>query len=1297
MRKITFLSVLFLLTGWVNAWAQSGLLTPDQLANGKMVAIKAIANNNTNWITVTAAGRSEYAPNCAFELVYNEAGNAFALRNVKTGEEGYIQQPAGNDGSATFGAKETAAWFTASSINYTGSDLASGVTGSDATTIRLITTAKNGATTFFNVNSATSGIKFATGIGNWSIVNLYEVAVYNAGQALVDANRLVEGQDYVIKGAGARSGYAFAGIAGTNNELLKVFLNNTSNAVTTLSEKYIFNIEGTSDSFKLKTKDGKYVKAPDLVDSPDDATVFSLSAKPNAAAGVWNLKMPNTYANMNAATTVANSPSDANWVMTTWNDENDGNGKWEIYPVNVDLPTYSITYIVKDFNGNTVATQTKEAMEGDPFPAVTVGVSASEFYNIPEGTVTANGEYDVTINVTALPFAVSTINGAFASDNHWYQLAVQRSAPKYATYNPESGHVEHSATALGEASAYNVFAFTGDPFNGFKIYNPAAGAAKQLYVTNTNSQSCTFAEEGALFGLYKNNTSGYQFKLVGTDGTHLNDVNNTLGVWTATASASDLGGTFTFTEVEFDAAGADIAKEALAAALGQITETMWGTDPGYIADTEENRAKITTAQAVLAKSNATTAEVNAQTEIINALLTDRIMPEAGKFYRIINALPGFETQQGVKKAMYSNGENVKWGNLNEYDRKQVWTITPTEGGYAVRNYTDQKYPQPQSTQSAAFAMGEEATVTELVFLGAPGQFNVKPKSNGAYSMHAGEHEGGAGVSGTAVGWNGGADGCSAWYIHEVEEPTGVVLENVTFNYTVNGVVKKSIIGNYDTANPEAPATYAFVTIGEMTLNSDNTVTVPCTCNLPFTTSESYANATWYAVDMHGNQTPSWTWAYEADQENNIKLSQDLSQEDLNSGYVTKNRRWAFVGDPFNGFKIYNQAAGETMTLRKGENGNNTISVMSETDDRNVFFLYETNGHIEHSFAWKLTDDSSYLNHQDGTLKGWGGNDEGSSCRVYAQTTAIPTKAFYRIKGVANEMYLTTGATGSRMPMIEDGTTAASIFYYDYDKHLLNYASGLYTYKTSETGAVGNSNTWEVIDNGNDQYIFYASPVPGGGGRYLYNHDKGSQTQANRNGQLAGNNTLWIVEPVTELPVTVSAAGYATLFAPTALTIPADVEVYTGTINTEKSAIELSQVADVILANTAVLVKAAAGTYNFEIAGEAAAVENNTLLGTISTTATPENVYTLQNQNGQVGFYPYTGENINGFKAYVTVAADAEVQGLTFDFGDATGIEEILSALETGEKTTEIYDLAGRRVAKPVKGIYIKGGKKVIVK
>ena len=49
---------------------------------------------------------------------------------------------------------------------------------------------------------------------------------------------------------------------------------------------------------------------------------------------------------------------------------------------------------------------------------------------------------------------------------------------------------------------------------------------------------------------------------------------------------------------------------------------------------------------------------------------------------------------------------------------------------------------------------------------------------------------------------------------------------------------------------------------------------------------------------------------------------------------------------------------------------------------------------------------------------------------------------------------------------------------------------------------------------------------------------------------------------------------------------------------------------------------------------------------------------------------------------------------TYYLNDPTGVEEVKA--ENG-KVKAIYDLQGRKVAEPVKGIYIIDGKKVLVK
>ncbi|MBO5181228.1 MAG: hypothetical protein J6B92_04995 [Paraprevotella sp.] len=1145
--------------------------------------------------------------------------------------------------------------------------------------------------TLFSVLFLLMGWVNAWAQSSWLRAAEAESAITNVGAKLTDVTKLTEGQDYLIKGVGGRSGWAFAGETNA-----KMYLGSATTEATALTERYIFHIVKTSDGFYLQSFDGKYVNVPNLIDATDNATVFNLTAKPNAEAGIWNLKTPGSYLNMNPAN---EEEAGASWVITQWNDAGDPNGKWEIYPVNITLPKYTISYNIRDAIGNMIASESHLVFEGDPFPALANAASASMFFNnIPTGTVTVSGTYDVSI-ANNLPFETSTINGSFSADNHWYTMTVQRNPNKQSTYNATSGKVDNSTT-IAEANVNNVFAFTGDAYHGFKIYNGAAGAKKQLFVNDVNNEICVFAETGATFGLYKNTESGYQFKLKGSATTHINDVSNQLGVWAAGGSATDAGGTFTFAEADIDPNPLNNLRT-----LVNTVEASCGVDPGYIALTESVTSAIATAKALVESESSDMEQIDASIAALTAILSSspRVTPEADKLYMIVCAYPGYEAQQGVKKAMYSNGTQLMWGTLNEQDRTQYWRIAPMDGGYSIQNYSDEKY-------AGNFAMGETAVAATLAQLSVIGQFNININGQTA---HTNGHSSGAGVSGNIVAYGGGANTASSWYIKEVEEPAGEILTGVTINYTVNGTIMKTVTdATFDTNNPTAPVD--FVTVGNPTIDREATpitITLPCTYDLPFTASASYETATWYAMDMHSNDsgtgdvyngTNRYIWTFVAENED-VQLPKVASTE-VDAGYIPDNRKWAFVGDPFNGFKIYNKAAGSTLTLRKAEDGNNA-AVMSATDDRNVFMLHHTSENIENSFAWKIEGDSYYINTQAvnevKVLRGWTAADGGSSCRVFASLTDIPTGTFYRFKGVANERYLTTGNIGSRMPMVEEGTGAESIFYFDNERKLWNYASGLSTKITSETAGVNDAaNTWEIMDNGNGQYILKANAVDKNG-RYLYNHntsDAANVGLANRNSILAGNNTLWVIEPVTELPVSVSAAGYATLFAPKALNIPTDMEAYSGAVNTEKSALEMTAVEGIIPANTPVVLKAAAGNYTFTIATEeGTAVESNDLLGVVRRTATPADTYTLQNQNGNVGFYPYNGENINGFKAYITLPADAAVNGLSFSFGDATGIESISAAEADNSKSTEIYDLAGRRVSKPVKGLYIIGGKKVIVK
>lgn len=79
------------------------------------------------------------------------------------------------------------------------------------------------------------------------------------------------------------------------------------------------------------------------------------------------------------------------------------------------------------------------------------------------------------------------------------------------------------------------------------------------------------------------------------------------------------------------------------------------------------------------------------------------------------------------------------------------------------------------------------------------------------------------------------------------------------------------------------------------------------------------------------------------------------------------------------------------------------------------------------------------------------------------------------------------------------------------------------------------------------------------------------------------------------------------------------------------------------------------------------------------------------------FHPTTGGTVKANKAYLQIpTAQANAGALTIDFGDET--TEIRTTDCTDYMDSDaIYDLSGRRVAKPTKGLYINNGKKYVIR
>lgn len=179
--------------------------------------------------------------------------------------------------------------------------------------------------------------------------------------------------------------------------------------------------------------------------------------------------------------------------------------------------------------------------------------------------------------------------------------------------------------------------------------------------------------------------------------------------------------------------------------------------------------------------------------------------------------------------------------------------------------------------------------------------------------------------------------------------------------------------------------------------------------------------------------------------------------------------------------------------------------------------------------------------------------------------------------------------------------------------------------------------------------------------------------------------------------TINATAKAgTLCLPFAATLPTGVTAYTLAYNSGDEA-TATEVTTTIPANTPVLLNGA-GAVTFSGSGAVAANAENkskAMTGVFAKGFVPKDSYVLQLLDSGLGFRKVADDNsvsINPFRAYLTAQGAGSRLGI--NFGGVTGIETVATAQQNGGQA---YDLQGRRVAQPAKGLYIVNGKKYIVK
>lgn len=203
---------------------------------------------------------------------------------------------------------------------------------------------------------------------------------------------------------------------------------------------------------------------------------------------------------------------------------------------------------------------------------------------------------------------------------------------------------------------------------------------------------------------------------------------------------------------------------------------------------------------------------------------------------------------------------------------------------------------------------------------------------------------------------------------------------------------------------------------------------------------------------------------------------------------------------------------------------------------------------------------------------------------------------------------------------------------------------------------------------------------------------------------AGN--YWQFIKVTEVPLTIAANDYTTLCLPFNVKLPEGtaVKAYYASQATG-DVLKLTEITGIIPANEGVILqntnKSEVANINLTITTEGATtLTENKLKGVTAKREgyTKLNNYVLAAKNGATGFYKANFTAVTANKAYLPVANVQGVQGvmMAFSFGnEVTGIDNVNAAAPAAKK---YYDLQGRRVLYPAKGIFVtEDGQKVLFK
>lgn len=366
------------------------------------------------------------------------------------------------------------------------------------------------------------------------------------------------------------------------------------------------------------------------------------------------------------------------------------------------------------------------------------------------------------------------------------------------------------------------------------------------------------------------------------------------------------------------------------------------------------------------------------------------------------------------------------------------------------------------------------------------------------------------------------------------------------------------------------------------------------------------------------------------------------------------------------------------------------------------YKYENdNSYFHINWGWGGTSDDYFaLSALEPADQGYGGVNGSFTGFNYQQEAVIGVQKAGADGTVANEV---STASGVAMRVVsvefERNPTLANSEFNVYvcvkNNSTENYSGEVAVWESSVTS--GTAYNYELAAGGS-QHICLSVTAPETPETYKYNvlFLKGEYMH-----------TTGISPPLTVYPISVSGSmndyGWATFSSeyPLDFTNVSGLDaayIVTGNTGTTINKNAVTKVP----ANTGLLLKGISGDFTVPVTlDEIADVSSNKLVAVNTATevnaATAANatnyVLSVQNSNAVFAKINETNATVPAGHAYLTLTS-ATAPWFSLDGGDATGINEVD---DIKRREGAFFDLSGRRVENPTKGVYIVNGRKVVIK